>query len=130
MKSHLATLILKPASRKHSKTSRRRTMWSSTVSVAMTMSSIMPSPSCLSDSQFCVALKLLLFGRWRRRCTCQRAYVATRTVPVRRQRRLFDGWPFGREFARKPKLSRCWCGFWLCTAWQGSHQCEAMDMRL
>ena len=40
IKSHLATLILKRASRRHSNTSRKRIMWSSIVSVAMTMSSM------------------------------------------------------------------------------------------
>ena len=40
IKSRLATPIKKPASRRHSNTSRKRTMWSSIVSVAMTMSSM------------------------------------------------------------------------------------------
>ena len=40
IESHLANLILNPASRKHSKTSRKRTMWSYTFSVAITMLSM------------------------------------------------------------------------------------------
>ena len=39
-KSYSATRILNPDSRRHSKTSRRRTMWSSTASVAIMMSSV------------------------------------------------------------------------------------------
>ena len=64
-KSYLPTLILKPASRRHSNTSRKRTMWSSTVSVAMTMSSIyaITKLRCfLPGLQFSVALALWLIG--------------------------------------------------------------------